>query len=109
VPLFERHGVRLAFENHDHAYKRTHPLRGGARAPDGIVYLGDGAWGAPLRVIGQESGGTPPWYLERGESRRHFILGEIRGAKRHFIMVDEFGEVFDEYPAGSRAVIGGPR
>lgn len=110
LPLFERYGVRVAFENHDHAYKRTYPLRGGARSPDGIVYLGDGAWGTAVRPVGQESSGaTPPWYLERGESRRHFVLGEIRGAKRHFIMVDELGDVFDEYPAGSRLVIGGPR
>jgi hypothetical protein len=105
VPLFEQYGVRVAFENHDHAYKRTYPLRGGERAPDGIIYLGDGAWGTDVRRIGQEAAGaTPPWYLERGESRRHFILGEIRGAKRHFIMIDEYGEVFDEYPAGSRQV-----
>jgi hypothetical protein len=110
VPLFERYGVRVAFENHDHAYKRTYPLRGGGRSPDGIVYLGDGAWGTGVRPIGQDAGGgTPPWYLERGEPRRHFILGEIRGANRHFIMIDEDGRVFDEYPAGSREVIGGPR
>ena len=27
ITLFEQHGVRLAFENHDHAYKRTYPIR----------------------------------------------------------------------------------
>lgn len=97
VPLFERYGVRVAFEHHDHAYKRTCPLRRGECSPDGIVYLGDGAWGTSVRPIRQESGG-PPWYLERGESRRHFILGAIHGDERHFIMVDEEGEAFDKYP-----------
>jgi acid phosphatase type 7 len=110
VPLFERYGVRVVFENHDHAYKRTHPLRGGERHPDGVVYIGDGAWGVGVREIGRDwpDGQRPP-YLERGESVRHFILGEVRGAERRFIMVDEEGTVFDEFPAGARAAIGTPR
>jgi hypothetical protein len=35
APLFERAGVRVAFENHDHAYKRTHPIRAGAATRPG--------------------------------------------------------------------------
>jgi hypothetical protein len=110
VPLFERYGVRVAFENHDHAYKRTFPLRAGQRSPEGIVYLGDGAWGTTVRPVARDPQGQPErWYLERSESVRHFILGEIRGAERRFIMIDADGNVFDEFPAGSRRVIGGPR
>jgi len=44
VPLFERFGVKVAFENHNHAYKRTHPI-------NGVVYLGDGSWGVPPRKM----------------------------------------------------------
>jgi acid phosphatase type 7 len=109
VPLFDRYGVRVAFENHDHIYKRTWPLRGGERHADGVVYLGDGAWGVGVREIGRDQGGNMAPYLERAESVRHFILGEIRGAERRFIMVDEEGTVFDEFPAGARAAIGAPR
>jgi acid phosphatase type 7 len=109
VPLFERYGVRVAFENHDHVYKRTFPLLGGQRSEDGIVYLGDGAWGVDVREIGRDWNGERPWYLERGESRRHFILGEVRAEERRFIAVDENGEVIDQYPAGSLGVIGEPR
>jgi hypothetical protein len=106
VPLFERYGVEVAFENHDHAYKRTYPLRAGERSPDGIVYLGDGAWGTATRPIGRDwEEGQRPWYLERAESVRHFIVGEIRGAERYFVMVDAEGEIFDEYPAGSSETI----
>jgi acid phosphatase type 7 len=110
VPLFERYGVRVAFENHDHAYKRTVALRGREPHPDGIVFLGDGAWGVGVREIGRDwpEGERPP-YLARGESVRHFILGEIEGTARRFVMVDEEGVVFDEYPDGARAVIGEPR
>lgn len=47
VPLFERFGIKVAFEHHDHAYKRTVPIREEAIDPErGIVYFGDGAWGA---------------------------------------------------------------
>jgi hypothetical protein len=40
--LFDRYGVQLAFENHDHTFKRTYPLRAGKLDPRGTVYLGDG-------------------------------------------------------------------
>jgi 3',5'-cyclic AMP phosphodiesterase CpdA len=39
-PLFRRHGVRLAFEGHDHLYYRT--------VRDGITYVVTGGGGAPL-------------------------------------------------------------
>ncbi|MFP4171317.1 MAG: hypothetical protein ACLFV4_00245 [Candidatus Hydrogenedentota bacterium] len=42
VPLFEGNNVQVAFENHDHAYKRTYPIRDGEISSGGIVYLGDG-------------------------------------------------------------------
>jgi len=44
VPLFEQSGLRFVFENHDHAFKVTHPLKAGQIDPAGIRYLGDGAW-----------------------------------------------------------------
>jgi len=49
TPLFEQAGVRLAFEHHEHAFKATHPLRGGKQSADGTVYLGGGAMGVELR------------------------------------------------------------
>jgi len=39
-PLFQRHGVRLVFEGHDHLYYRT--------VRDGITYVVTGGGGAPL-------------------------------------------------------------
>lgn len=35
----------IAFENHDHAYKRTKPIRNGAVAATGTLHVGDGNWG----------------------------------------------------------------
>lgn len=109
VPLFERYGLSVVFENHDHAYKRTFPLRGGEPSSDGVVYIGDGAWGVNPRPVGRDHENGPAPYLERAASVRHFILGELHGDARYFIMVDDDGNVFDEFPAGSRSVIGEPR
>jgi hypothetical protein len=49
TPLFDEAGVRLAFEHHEHAFKVTHPMRGGEKSEDGIIYLGGGAMGIELR------------------------------------------------------------
>ena len=48
-PLFEQAGVRLTFEHHEHAFKVTHPMRGGKKSANGTVYLGGGAMGIELR------------------------------------------------------------
>lgn len=42
APIFDRHGVDLALQGHDHAYLRTHPIRNGQQAPstaDGTTYI----------------------------------------------------------------------
>lgn len=42
TPIFDRHGVDLALQGHDHAYLRTYPLQAGRRAAtpkDGTVYV----------------------------------------------------------------------
>jgi acid phosphatase type 7 len=100
VPLFERHGVRLVFENHDHAYKRTVPLRGGAAATDGVVYLGDGAWGVGTREIGRDQGG-PAWYLASSASVNHGIVVTLDGPAAHVRVVDREGRTIDEYLASA--------
>lgn len=92
VPLFEAHNVRTAFESHDHTYKRTRAIRGGVVSADGIVYLGDGAWGVRTRVPK-----TPEqaWYLEKSAGVRHFIVGTIEGEGQLFRAFDEQGRLFD--------------
>ena len=95
VPLFEEHGIQVAFENHDHVYKRTYPILGGEVNERGIVYIGDGAWGVSTRS-GHDSSET--WYLTRMESVRHLILGVIQGRSQSFYMIDEEGNLFDTYP-----------
>ena len=94
VPLFEDHGVRTVFENHDHTYKRTHPVRDGEiDEDDGIVYIGDGAWG----VVTRSGESEDEWYIDRFERERHIIVVTLQGDDEHVLIVSEEGEVLDEY------------
>lgn len=56
VPLFDRFGVDLVFNGHDHNYERTHPIEGDALAApgEGVVYVVAGAFFAPPYGNGQE-------------------------------------------------------
>lgn len=93
-PLFEQHAVTGVFENDHHAYKRTHPIRDGARDDAaGIVYLGDGAWGVGTRPVA-----TPEeaWYLARSEARRHVFVVTLEPRGEAVVQaIDATGEVFD--------------
>lgn len=48
-PLFERYQLQVAFEHHNHTYKRCYPLKKGRIDPDGVLYMGDGSWGISPR------------------------------------------------------------
>jgi hypothetical protein len=93
VPLFEAFGLTAAFENHDHAYKRTHPILKGRPDPSGVVYLGDGAWGMK-RTRKPKS---QRWYLAKTASSRHFILVTLEKESRHFSAISSTGEVIDTF------------
>lgn len=99
VPLFEdAANLRIAFEKHDHAYKRTVPLLKNRRDDDhGVIYLGDGAWGVSTREVRMDRnlGGQP--YLERAEAVRHFILIELSDDGIDIKAIDDDGEVFDTH------------
>jgi hypothetical protein len=92
VPLFERAGVRVVLEHDQHTYKRTVPLKAGAPAEDGIVYLGDGAWGVEVRALAPGL----PW-LAKGAAVRHGYLHEISaGGSIAVSAINETGQVFDQ-------------
>ena len=63
VPLFEKFGIQAAFEHHNHAFKRTHPIKAGkVNNEEGILYLGDGAWGVRPRSPFKPKN---TWYLAK--------------------------------------------
>lgn len=95
VPLFEQYGVRFAFENHDHAYKRTRPLRNNTASDDGIIYFGDGAWGVGTRSVkpAREYG-----YMAKTASVRHAIIMTLQGSHLGFQVIAEDGTTIDRFP-----------
>lgn len=97
VPIFDQYGLSAAFEHHDHAFKRTHLLRHNKIDPKGVLYIGDGAWGAaeprkPKREI--------PWYVASFFSKQHVILVTVGEGRRTYHAIDVKGEVFDEFSQG---------
>jgi hypothetical protein len=93
VPLFEKEGIQVAFEHHDHAYKRTFPILKGRIHPQGVVYLGDGGWGVEEpRALKNKSA-----YLAKFASVRHFIAVTLTPNQQQFKCVNDQGQVLDEY------------
>jgi acid phosphatase type 7 len=95
VPHFERYGATAIFENDHHTFKRTHRLRNHERDDDnGILYLGDGAWGVRVREVPELD---DAWWLAKAESRNHLWHVELRtDGTATFKAIDAGGEVFDE-------------
>lgn len=92
-PLFDKYGVKLVFENHDHCFKRTVPLRAGKVDPKGTIYLGDGAWGVELR---KPDSAKPRWYIAESGAIRHLYVVTLYPDARHVLALNDGGQVFDE-------------
>lgn len=97
VPSFEKYHLNAAFENHDHAYKRTIPLRNNAAAnlTDGVIYIGDGAWGVDeprtLKYPSQK------WFLAKHAPVRHFLMITVTGDKRRVTAISANGQTIDDF------------
>jgi len=106
APLFEKHGVDVVFENDHHVYKRTHRLVGGQPDPAGVLYLGDGAWGAGPRKIsdrGIRKIGADK-YLAHWAAENHLIRVTLwPDGQRHYEAKRADGTIIDETqdPAGA--------
>ncbi len=101
LPLFEDAGVHMAFEHHDHTFKRTPPLLGGEIHPDGIVFLGDGAWGVETRTVKQTEGRHD---LQVAEKRHHAYLVTLTETSRVARAIDPDGIIFDQVSQGADGI-----
>jgi acid phosphatase type 7 len=84
VPLFEAYGVKLAFEHHNHRYKRTYPLKG-------VTYVGDGSWGIKPRAAGKKHD-----YLAKSESINACYFVTLTSKECKVEARDAEGAVVDE-------------
>lgn len=98
VPLFEQYGLTVAFENNDHAYKRTRPILRGKVSPRGIVYMGDGAWA--VGNIRKPKTPKNAWYIAKSAAAHYFMVVTIEDKQRQFQAYTPAGEIIDElfYP-----------
>ena len=88
TPLFDEAGIRLAFEHHEHAFKVTHPMRGGGKSDDGIVYLGAGAMGVELRDP-RDPANEP--HLAKTAKAHHLHEVTLEPGKRTAVTLDSDG------------------
>lgn len=96
IPHLERFGVTAVFENDHHNYKRTWRIRRQVRDDaNGLLFLGDGAWGVEVRTVPEPG---QAWWLERAEPRNHLWLVELcpREALR-VRAIDAAGVTFDDF------------
>ncbi len=91
-PLFEMYRVQAAFEHHNHAYKRTFPIKGNAVDPKGVIYMGDGSWGVSPRRV--KNAGA--WYLAKGEKTNAVCLVTLDRDLGKIEALTNRGEIIDE-------------
>jgi hypothetical protein len=94
VPFFEEFNIDLVLESDGHCIKRTVPIRKDREADDGIVYLGEGGYGAPQRDPKPDL-----WYLQGknafASKGDHIMMLEIAPDAIHYSTVLVTGEVVD--------------
>lgn len=95
VPSFDAYQLTAAFENHEHAYKRTHLLKNGAIDPSGVLYIGDGGWG--VKKTRKPRHLNKKTYLARAASTRHFIVVDVQQESRTATAVDSTGDIIDTF------------
>lgn len=89
VPIFDRHGVDLVLNGHEHTYERTHPLRGGERAAGGTVYVVSGGAGATLYDPGME------WFTARSAKLHSAVTVKVRRGLLELEAFDQDGAPVD--------------
>ncbi|MBI2824447.1 MAG: metallophosphoesterase family protein [Planctomycetia bacterium] len=92
VPLFEKYNVDVVLEHHDHAFKRTYPMKDGhIDEKQGILYLGDGSWGK-LRAPAKPDARP---YLAATSETYHMTLHRLEGEQKFHMAIDESGKIID--------------
>lgn len=96
VPLFEKYQISVAFEHHDHCYKRTKFLKEDQEDETGILYLGDGGWG--VDNIRHPKTPEERWYLAASHYGRQFMKATLfPDGSRIYEAMSPNGERFDHF------------
>ena len=98
-PLFEKYHLDVAFEHHNHAYKRTFPMKGNKIDPDGVIYMGDGSWGVHPRKP------KKLWYMEKVAQVNAVCLVTLGPERRLIQALNIQGKVFDSVSLPRESVL----
>lgn len=83
VPMFEQHGVELVMESDSHTTKWTYPCKRNTSGndfevatneEDGIVYIGEGQWGAPHRDVYYTGSSAKAFVRDAGTFDNFFFI-----------------------------------
>ena len=91
LPIFDENKLDVAFENHEHCFKRTKRLRANQVVEDGTLYLGNGAYGrGPAMGVD-----TSRYYLAKASSTLQFWICDVSPKKYTFRSMNKYGTIFD--------------
>lgn len=89
-PIFERYGVDVVFNGHDHHYERSHPMVAGQRAEQGgVTYVVTGGAGAPVYAVGASA------FTAFARATHHFVEVDVTPNTLTLEARDVEGNVFD--------------
>lgn len=94
VPVFEQTSVDVVFNGHDHLYERTVPMRGGAAAERGVVYIVSGAGGASLYSLKSD---MPSYFAASYDATHGFTVCTIDGRTLNIRQIDIDGKILDDW------------
>lgn len=94
LPLFDKYGLTVGLEHHDHVFKRTKPLKGNqvVAEGEGTVYLGDGTFGVDPRKMDDKD---LHWYNEKQGGIAHFWVIDATKDGLDIKAIDEDGKEID--------------
>jgi predicted phosphodiesterase len=96
VPLFDRYGVALALQGHNHMYERTHPIHDNAvvEPGEGTVYVTTGAGGAPLYELREP---VPDYMAVQFNTDYSFTLVDVSRDSLDVRQIRRDGETIDTF------------
>jgi hypothetical protein len=94
APLFQRYGVDVVFQGHDHHYERSEPI-------NGVTYVVTGGGGAPLR------GAAGAAWTAVKESAYHYVTVQASPTRIRVVARRLDGTQLDAFEVDPRANDGG--
>ena len=92
IPMFEEYSIDLVLESDGHCIKRTVPIKADKLDPNGVVYLGEGGFGAPQRTPKEK------WYLESpgfASKSAHSMILYVKEDMIDYYTINSDGDILD--------------